>query len=214
MDQDFQTSFIPKKPMIEKRTSPSQPVGVVIIISFLILFVVLIASGGLYFYKGVMVKNVEKMKKNLELSKGRFEDKKIAQLQTLDKRLIASKDILDKHISASPIFKALQDITMKSVRYTRFTYEVDSIGNKIIVKMNGQATGYKAVALQSDLFTTKGKHFIDPVFSNLSLNEKGNVLFDLEFAVDPSFVNYKKTITSETIPISDIIPINVEEVQN
>ena len=46
---------------------------------------------------------------------------------------------------------------------------------------------------QSDLFT-QSKYFIDPVFSNLSLDNSGNVIFDLEFTVDPSFVNYKNML--------------------
>jgi hypothetical protein len=60
--------------------------------------------------------------------------------------------------------------------------------------MSGQAIGYRSIALQADLFT-KNKNLIDPVFSNLSLNEKGNVIFDLEFYVDPNFINYKQTLT-------------------
>ena len=65
--------------------------------------------------------------------------------------------------------------------------------------MSGQAIGYRSIALQSDLFTTRdeGKNFIDPVFSNLTLDAKGNVLFDLEFSVDPSFVDYKQMLSTE-----------------
>ena len=63
--------------------------------------------------------------------------------------------------------------------------------------MSGQAVGYRSVALQSDLFA-KNKYFLDPVFSNLSLDEKGNVLFDLDFSVDLNFVNYKRTLLTES----------------
>ena len=53
--------------------------------------------------------------------------------------------------------------------------------------MSGLAIGYRSVALQSDLFA-QNKNLIDPVFSNLTLDDKGNVLFDLEFSVDPSLL--------------------------
>jgi hypothetical protein len=53
------------------------------------------------------------------------------------------------------------------------------------------------VALQSDLFA-QNKNLIDPVFSNLTLDDKGNVDFDLEFSVDPSFINYKKVLAAES----------------
>jgi hypothetical protein len=57
--------------------------------------------------------------------------------------------------------------------------------------------GYRSIALQSDLFT-QNKNLIDPVFSNLTLDNSGNVLFDLEFLVDPSFVNYKQAFLTES----------------
>lgn len=196
MEQNFQTSFIPKKPMIEERVVSSHSVGLFTIISIFIFFAVVISSGGLYFYKGVLEKNIIKMNSDLTLAKNRFEPAKITQLQVLDKRLSAADSILSKHIAVSPIFKALQDTTMKNVRYTKFSYEfnTDKISN-VIVKMSGQAIGYRSIALQSDIFA-KNKYFIDPVFSNLSLDDKGNVLFDLEFSVDPSFVDYKKMLLS------------------
>ena len=41
-------------------------------------------------------------------------------------------------------------------------------------------------------------NFIDPVFSNLALDNNGNVLFDLEFSVDPSFVDYKQMLENSS----------------
>jgi len=63
----------------------------------------------------------------------------------------------------------------------------------VLIKMSGAAIGYRSVALQSDLFT-KSKSFIDPIFSNLTLDNSGNVLFNLDFTVDPTFINYQNII--------------------
>ena len=60
-----------------------------------------------------------------------------------------------------------------------------------------QATGYRALALQSDLFD-QDKYFINPIFSNLTLDSSGNVLFDLDFSVPYSFVNYKQALLTES----------------
>lgn len=213
MEQNFQTSFIPKKPMLEERVVKSRPTGLLVIISIFILFTVLIASGGLYFYKGILTKNIVKMENDLNLAKNRFEPAKINQLQVLDKRLQASNTILSKHIAISPIFKTLQELTMKTVRYTKFSYGLSADKNpKIVVKMSGQAVGYRSIALQSDLFK-KNKYLIDPVFSNLSLNDKGSVLFDLEFSVDPNFVDYKQMLLSESENFLSAEPIS-EEIVN
>ena len=194
MEQNFQTSFIPKKPMIEERTITSRPISFLTVVSVVIFFTVIIATGALYFYDRILVKNIIKMENDLNLAKNRFEPSKIIQLQVLDKRLRASSEILSKHIAISPIFEALQSITLKTVSYTKFSYDFDDSKNaKIKVKMNGVAVGYRSVAFQSDLFA-KNKYLIDPVFSNLLLDDKGNVLFDLEFSVDPTFVDYKKML--------------------
>ena len=212
MEQNFQTSFIPKKPMIEERAVASRPISFATVISVFIFFTAIVATGALYFYDGILTKNITQMENDLNLAKNRFEPSKIVQLQVLDKRLRASDEILSKHIAISPIFKALQSITLKTISYTKFNYDFsdDSKNAKIIVKMSGIAVGYRSVALQSDLFTTN-KTLIDPVFSNLSLDDKGNVTFDLEFSVDPDFVNYKKTLetTSENSPsaLSDNVKI-------
>jgi len=200
MEPNFQTSFIPKKPMVAEHPTSGRSVGFLTVISFIILFTVLLATGGLYLYKGVVTKNITKMENDLNLAKNRFEPSKITELQILDRRLKASTEILSNHIAITPVFQALSAITMKTVRYTKFSYNLgDEKNSKVAIQMSGQAIGYRSIALQSDLFTTRdeGKNFIDPVFSNLTLDAKGNVLFDLEFSVDPSFVDYKQMLSTE-----------------
>ncbi len=198
MEQNFQTSFIPKKPILKESAVSARPVGIFFIISLFVLFTILLATGGLYFYKGILAKKITDLENTLNLAKNRFEPSKITELQVLDKRLKASSEILSKHITIIPIFNALEQITMKSVRFTKFIY---NLGNEekatIDIKMSGMAIGYQSIALQSDLFA-KNKNLIDPVFSNLTLDNNGNVIFDLEFSVDPSFVNYKQALMAQS----------------
>lgn len=197
MEQNFQTSFIPKKPIVKERATESRPVSLVLIIALLVLFTVLLATGGLLFYKAATAKRISNMEDTLNLAKSRFEPAKISELQVLDKRLRASSDILAGHISVTPIFKLLEGITMKTVSFTQFSYSVDKNDHsKVAVKMSGVARGYRAIALQSDLFAAN-RNLIDPVFSNLTLDPNANVLFDLDFSVDSNFVNYKQTLPSE-----------------
>ncbi len=203
MEPNFQTSFIPKKPMIEEKIVASRSIGFLTVISLFIFFTVLLASGGLYFYKGLMNRNIAQMTSDLNKAKNRFEPAKIVQLQVLDRRLSASKEILAKHIAVSPIFQILQKVTMKTVQYTNFSYQLGILEEaKIAIKMRGLAVGYRSVALQSDLFA-KEEYLIDPVFSNLSLDDEGNVLFDLEFTVDPNLVNYKQMLKAESSEVTN-----------
>lgn len=194
MEQNFQTSFIPKKPMLKESIVSTRSVSIFLIISLFILFTVLLATGGLYFYKGIITKKIVDLESTLNLAKNRFEPSKITELQLLDKRLRASSEILSEHSTVTPIFDALEQITMKSIRFTKFDYNLGTNEKAAIsVKISGVAIGYRSIALQSDLFA-KNKNLIDPFFSNLRLDNSGNVIFDLEFSVDPSFVNYKQML--------------------
>jgi len=194
MEQNFQTSFIPKKPIIKERVISSRPVDPLLVIALFILFTVLLATGGLYFYKSLTDNTIETMKGDLGRAQKRFEPSKIAELQILDKRLRAGNEVLSGHVAVTPIFLALEKMTMKTIRFTSFDYTLpDSFGAPVLVHMSGEAAGYRDIALQSDLFADN-KNFIDPVFSNLTLDQKAHVLFDLDFSVDSSLLNYKSIV--------------------
>ena len=214
MDQNFQTSFIPKKPIVEERATSSRPVGILLIASIIILFIVLLGTGGLYFYKVSLNNKIKTMQTSLNSAESEFEPSKIAELQLLDKRLIAATSILDNHIAVSPIFTELENVTMHTIRYTQFSYTLGSSGaatdasgtaiggggsssssNNVDVKMSGIAIDYRSIALESDLFS-QDKNFVNPIFSNLTVDASGNITFDLDFSVAPSFVNYKQTLTA------------------
>ena len=198
MEPNFQTSFIPKKPIVQERATSSRPISLLVVVSIFVFFTVLAASTALYFYKGVLVKNIAQMENDINLAKNRFEPSKITELQALDRRLRASNEILSRHIAITPVFEALQALTMKTVRYTKFSYDFGTGKEaKIVIKMSGLAIGYRSIALQSDLFA-ENKNIIDPVFSNLTLDNSGNVLFDLEFSVDPNFVDYKQMLLTQS----------------
>lgn len=214
MEQNFQTSFIPKRPVVETTAKVSRPVGVFMILSIFVFIAVGIGYGGLYFYKGIIIKDIEQKKKDLQLAEGRFEVETIKKYKNLDRKLIASKEVLSQHVALTPIFKELQKITMKTVRFTDFSYSfAGGKENKIEVNMKGVGVGYRSIALQSDLFA-KDKNFINPVFSGLALDDKGNVSFDLTFTVDPTFVDFDQTIKTENTSVSldnEQSPISTED---
>jgi len=198
MDQNFQTSFIPKKPIVEERVASVQSFGFLFIISIFILIIVLLGTGGLYFYKTIVTKSIGDKTSQLQLAQNGFEPSKLSELQLLDKRLNAAKEILSNHVTVIPVFTELENITMHTVRYTKFSYNLAADGSGAVdVKMSGVAAGYRALALQSDLFG-QDKNFINPIFSNFTLDDSGNVLFDLDFSVKSSFVNYEQTIKAQS----------------
>ena len=209
MEQNFQTSFIPKKPVIETMPTEKRPMSVLLIISILLFLTMVLVSAGAYFYKGVLTSSITKMQNDLNLAKNRFEPSEITKLSLLDKRLQFSSEILSKHIAIHPIFDLLEANTLKTIMYKDFNYAIDDKTNNVSVKISGQGEGYRAIALQAEMFS-KNKNLIDPVFSNLSLDDKGNVSFDLLFDVDSNFLNYKQVIKTEKDDLSEatVTPIN------
>mgnify|MGYP001601291959 CR=1 FL=1 len=206
-NSDFQTSFIPKKPLAEERVQvKTRSFGLLSLISTIIFFATLVTAGGIYVYKSSLASQVTELSASLDRARSAFEPSLVETLQTLDKRFTASKEVLANHSTLSPVFTSLEDLTLKSVRFTKFTYEIPADTGVLTVKMTGSARSYTSIALQSDMLG-RNKYFKDVVFSNLQLDAAGNVGFDLEFSIDPAFLNYKN-VTSGGSQIISGIPTN------
>lgn len=194
-----QTSFIPKQPLVETSVAPTRSFNLVNFLATIIFVGSLAAAGGLYFYQGVLTTNIAEMNISLERSKAAFEPGLIADLQVLDKRLNSSKEILGNHTTVSPVFQALESLTLKSVRFTKFSYEASKEDSqKIEVKMTGQTSasgGYRSIALQSNKLA-ENKYFQDIIFSNLTLTQSGGVSFDLTFTVDQNLLSFEKNVAN------------------
>ena len=68
MDQNFQTSFIPKKPIVEQtatNTADSKPVGFLLVIGIVIFLAMIAVSAGVYIYKGNLVKQKIQMEESI-----------------------------------------------------------------------------------------------------------------------------------------------------
>ncbi len=199
MENSFQTSFIPKKPLNtnDRVVTEKAPVNFFTVLSFIILLITVLAFGGLFFYKKYVEKQIKTTTASLASVRSNFDKDAIANLEVFDKRINAAGKILDGHIVFSPMFDLIGSITIPSIQYTKFTQQ--STENKIFsVKMSGLALNYKSIAIQSDIFNTeKGRYFKNVVFSNLAKEKDGRVKFDVEFIVDPSLLSYKTNLQKE-----------------
>lgn len=196
MDPQAQTSFIPKRPLAEDRAPRQKTVSVFSFFATLLFLASIIGAGAMYFYEETTKASVIDMQKNLAQAQDAFQESFLQELQLVDKRLTAARQVLENHVSVTSIFTALQSSTLKSVQFTKFVYSVDGTGPgaSVLVKLSGKAQNYNALALQSDELT-KNKYIRNPIFSNLTLDTQGNVLFDLTFSVDPKFVLYGEALT-------------------
>ena len=197
MENSFQTSFIPKKPITTTAVSSYKSPTSLITVFFVFLLVgVGCVAGGLFFYR-IYLQNQEKvLSDSLTAASGSFDKSTVDQLQLFDKRVTVSKQLLASHIVMTPLFTLLGQLTIPSVQFTKFNQSDDDTTG-FSVKLSGVAQDYKSIALQADAFNTdQGHSFKDVVFSNLNKDTSGKVLFDISFTVDPSLLSYEKNTSA------------------
>ena len=221
MDNSFQTSFIPKKPITASGSVSRPPTSLSTVISVGLLIIIGASSAGLFLYKNYLLKQEAVLSSSLEKVRDTFEQDTIDELALYDKRVSSAKKILSSHLVLSPMFSLLGSLTIPSIQYTKFDHQ--TVGHDFTVKMSGVASDYRSIAIQADVFNgAKGRFFKNVVFSNLAKDKNNNITFNLEFNVDPSLLSYEKNMQLEQIqskldstksaapvtPTNTIIPAN------
>jgi len=191
---EFRTSFIPKKPTsvkIEKKPK-GRGIGFLSFVAFVVFLLSLVISGGLYFYKAVLDSRIKTMSESINRVREAIEPDLVANLIEIDSRINTSGTLLDDHTIVSPIFRVLEDKTLRTVRFDKISYFIsDEEGVNLL--LSGEALDYASLALQSDIFGDEAA-FEEPIFENLRLNEQGNVAFDFRTPIDKSFILYKNNL--------------------
>lgn len=196
MEPKFQSSFIPKGPLAATTTGPNlvrRPGERTILGLFgLIFFIVsVLGAAAVFGYKYYLKGRIESMQTELETVRAALDSGEIQELTRLHDRIVSTKELLAKHVVLTPFFESLEISAPRLVRFNDFRYTVSAEG--IEVAMRGESRGYGALALQADIFN-KSKFFKDPIFSDLSLSSKGDVMFSFRGVLDPTLVSYTRMI--------------------
>ena|SRR3989344_2245290 len=195
MESKFQTSFIPKKPIVTARPLDIRPRTSIFFVLSVFIFILFLASvGGVFLYKGYLNKNIEKMSKALDEAQKKLDPKRVEELVRLNTKIESSKALLSAHVTITPVFDFLEKITTQSVRFKNFSYlpTATPTGEKILIGMDGEARGFAALAYQSDVMNDSGGKLRNPMFSSVNLDESGNVSFKFVAEIDPLLVSYKE----------------------
>jgi len=191
----FQSSFIPKgpiaaaSPLAAQYGKPKTTLFGFIGTTLFVLSVIL--AVGIFGYERYLLSDIGTMGDSLTNARATLEPDTIKQLVSANKRIIGTRALLQQHTALTPFFDFLESNTLKNVRFTQFLYATDNKG--IEITMQGQARSYQDVALQSDAFNRSGI-FLNPVFSDLDLDSKGNVTFTFRAELDPATVSYKRRL--------------------
>jgi nitrate reductase NapE component len=198
METKFQTSFIPKTTLEPVQSRAKKPIGLFAFIATVIFFISAVVAGGAFGWHKFLERQKVLKKDNLEANINKFEPNEIQRYVRLDNRINAAKDLLAKHVAVSYIFDFLQDQTLKSVGFSDFKYSVASDGSATL-SLNGIAKSYNAVAYQATVFGRE-RALIGPIFSNLDVDNVGDVVFNFSTNVNSGFIAYtRKAIEEEAI---------------
>jgi hypothetical protein len=186
-------SFIPKKPI-----APATPASygrhnmpLMTLLSTIIFIAALALAGGVFAYERYLDSSLAAKKTQLEQARGSFELPTIKEMERADKRIEFAKGLLANHSAFSALFDVLQKSTLQNVQYTNM--DLGANGSAITLTLKGIAKSYASVALQSDLFNT-ARGIKHPVFSDLNLDQKGNVVFTVTSELDPEVFSYTQLV--------------------
>lgn len=198
MDPQFRTSFIPKKPITAVASKPTSTVSLFALLSTVLFIVAVALSGGVFFYQGLIAKQIDADKASLDRARGAFDPDLINRIVRLDSRIENGKKLVSSHVAVTPLFDLLSRMTLPSVRFREFSFQYLA-PDKIQVIMKGQAQSYTAVALESDTINGQ-KAFKNTVFSDMSLDPQGTVSFNAVTTIDQSLLTYSSTLFSAAAP--------------
>lgn len=192
METKFQTSFIPKQPLNDDAPHHTSAASLFFLFSFILFMASLAAAGAVFIYGSVINSNITKGEHDLNANKNAFDPNTIKEITRLNDRVNAADALLKHHKSVSTLFQVLGNTTLKTVRFSDFSYT--DADDKISLSMTGQAFNYETVALQAKAFTdpTLKNVFRSPIFGGLNLDQQGNVAFTFKTGVDSFLVDYYK----------------------
>lgn len=202
MPPKFESTFIPKGPTASTSVMPGakrKPSRSLLgFVATLIFTLSVLAALGAFGYKWYLGYSIEKMKLEFESGKAALDPETVGEITRLNNRILATESLLNRHTVLSPLFRYLEASTIRNVRFTDFRYESTNEGIKIVLK--GEARGYTALALQAEEFK-KVDNFQSLSFSDLRLDENGNVTFSLESVVNPVLLSYRKEVERLGAPL-------------
>ena len=215
METNFQTSFIPKRPLIPQvNIRPKSGASILIVIAVFIFIISVGGAGFTFVAKSILLKNQEQDKIDLADNESRFNVPLIEELKKANIKIDLAKELLKNHIVVSEVFNMISGLTVEGVRFTSFDFSapdaLNQAGKSFRINMKGVANTFSSVAFQSDVFGRSQKYVTNkviknPVLSDLTVDTNGNVSFNFSAEVVGSDISYEK-ILEDSLRLEGILP--------
>jgi hypothetical protein len=150
MEQTPKTSFIPKQSIGVARTRERRTFNVFSVLAIVALLSVLTLSAGLFFYQEYANRKLDAQKQGLADFKDRFDSSAaddIREIKLLEGRFELAKNLLDKHLSVSELFFALEDRIQQNAQIKSFAFDRMESGSAQVA-LAGEALSFNTLALQ------------------------------------------------------------------
>lgn len=196
MEQEFRTTFIPKKPVIESPVSSgvpvSRPVGIIFVLSLIILLITAVIGGGIYVYQKIEIERVAQLRTEVENIQKKLDVNAVKEFTLLDKRLKNADMLLGQHLVTYPLYEILESSTLPAVRYTKLDIAFNE-AKDLVVNVSGESDGYRSIALQSQALA-KNPNLKNIIFSNFVVTPRGQVSFDVAFSIAKGDITYERFV--------------------
>lgn len=200
MDSKFSTSFIPKQTLVKtgQIRRPSSSTSLFAIISIGIFLISGALAGGTYLYHEKLKTDLDRLDSEIEDRKASFELGRIEEVRIFSERVEAVEEMLSKHVALSQFFTLLENQTDPEVSFEKFSFRLDDQEGAVIT-LTGVATGFVAVARQSDSFLSRPE-LSEHSFSSFKLEDGGFVSFSYRGVIKREAIAYRTLISGPAAP--------------
>ncbi len=215
MDTKFQTSFIPKKPILmdQKVVHHGSTTSIFMFISVLVFIFSIAGAVFSLIWKDVLIKQQTQYAIDLKKAESRFDIATIEKLKKASVKIDTATQLLKNHLAVSEIFNIISLLTADGIRFTSFEFSPSTVSNDpnnteasngVKISMKGVGSSFSAIAWQSDVFGKSAKFGTNkvvknPILTDLQLDPlTGNVAFSFTAEINPEDLNYEKQIIGES----------------
>ncbi len=204
METKFQTSFIPKKPIVQDSSAYHAPASTSILMMIALLLFTVSLGGAVFAFvaEGVLNGIQRKHQEDLAENEKRFNRPLIEDLRKANAKIDFAKQLIQNHSAVSETLNIVAALTAEKVYFTDFTLVAPSKGGpdtSYKIAMKGIADGFNSIAFQSDVFGSSSKYGTNkvvknPILSDLTTDDAGNVRFNFTGEIMPADISYEKVL--------------------
>lgn len=136
-------SLLPKEYATKAEPAPKLTGGLSVF-SYLFIFLVLAAWGGLYLYNNRSISQINKINDEIKSISFEGREQEVAKINEADQKLGSFKNILDSHVYSTDIFSGIEKLTLKNVYFDKFSLDV----KKNELYLSGVSDSYTSFAKQ------------------------------------------------------------------